>query len=117
MNQENELLEALDDWAADFKKKCHPVALTLLRASTLIRKQLAAEGGTEGRGASSLPSCPGGDILWQEVSGIFNYWQGVAQCNCGEETPIGACLKCDMEKSEDRVSELYALLNHSLHNS
>ena len=38
MNQENELLEALDDWAADFKKRRHPVLLTVLRAAVTIRK-------------------------------------------------------------------------------
>lgn len=114
MNQESELMEALDDWGLDFKRKNHPVALTLFRAATVIRKKLAAAGGTEGRGASSPPSCPGGDsaesTLRREVYGIIEYWQGVSECNCSSEKPNGACLKCDLEKLEDRTSELLGLI-------
>lgn len=36
-----ELLECLEDWGNHFKRQQHPVALTLLRAATVIRKQLA----------------------------------------------------------------------------
>ena len=117
----------------------------------LEKEKFAAAGGTEGRGASSLPSCPGGDLcqtcggaisndcalcgapqccaeccrkntaetmLRREVYGIIEYWQGVSECNCGAETPIGACLKCDMEKLEDRTSELLLVVaSDSLHNA
>jgi len=41
MNQESELIKALDDWATDFKKKSHPVSLTLFRAAAEIRKMKA----------------------------------------------------------------------------
>jgi hypothetical protein len=59
--QISELLECLEDWGKHFKRKQHPVTLTLLRAASVIREQLAAGGGTVGQARTNLLSAPGGD--------------------------------------------------------
>jgi hypothetical protein len=108
MRQENELLEALDDWANDFKKKCHPASLTLLRAATTIRR-LQEE--------IRRDSPPGQYPIKKEAYGIIRYWQELSECTCESNTPAGKCFKCDMEKLEDRFSELIAILEIEVKNT
>ncbi len=108
MNQETELLEALDEWGANFKRKYHPVALTLFRAATTIRK-------IQEEIRRDYPPNP--SPIKKEAFRIIQYWEGLSECACESAKPTGGCLKCDMEKLEDRFSELIAILEHEIKNT
>lgn len=30
---------------------------------------------------------------------ILEYWNGISECECNSEYPIGGCLKCDTEEA------------------
>jgi hypothetical protein len=110
MNDEKlaELLLALRQWSGHYTMKGAPVALTLNRAAATIR-DFAAGRGTVGQPRTNPPSAPGGDLR-KEIFNILAYWQESSDpCKCCIPLPMGACLRCDMERLEDRISELLGL--------
>ena len=36
----------------------------------------------------------------EEVLSIIQYWKGISECDCDSPIPHGACLFCDMSRSE-----------------
>lgn len=40
----------------------------------------------------------------------MEYWYGIAECVCSQTQPIGACLRCDVKKMLDNISQLKSQL-------
>jgi hypothetical protein len=72
-------------------------------------KAFAAGGGTVDQPRTNPLPAAGGDLR-KEIFGILAYYQDSTECDCWSVHPIGACIKCDMEKLEDRISELLGLV-------
>ena len=34
------------------------------------------------------------------------YWQGISECECNSSLPIGGCLRCDMDKAVELLTEV-----------
>ena len=106
--QQAELLLSLRQWGKHYTMKGKPVALTLNRAAAAIQ-YFAAGGGTVDQPRTNPLPAAGGDFR-KEIFGILAYWQELSDpCKCSTHVPIGSCLRCDMERLDDRISELLGL--------
>ena len=40
----------------------------------------------------------------ENIIKTLQYWEDISDCVCGNTTPIGGCLKCDIKKCIDNIT-------------